>query len=260
MRTIAMLNLKGGVGKTTTAINMGMILKDIYSKKVLIVDNDIQGNASKFFGVHNYDLPSMEDVIRKDEVRIGDIIRKTNKNGLDILPSNMNLESAAVDLMLDQDVEQNTKLNNALNQVEDKYDYCIIDCPPGVGINVINALQAADDVIIPIKIDKHALDGMQDLIDVIIEISENYNNELKLIACLVTMFRKNDVNISGKKILTESQYDTFETHIRYSEKVNEQTFMERVSIVEYSPRSAGAQDYKKFVKEYLEYAGGEISG
>lgn len=253
MRTIAVLNLKGGVGKTTTAINMAMILNSIHNKKVLIVDNDMQANTSKFFNVCDYERKSMEDVLRDESVNVREIIRYTDIDGIHVLPANMNLDAAAVDLLLDRETEQNTKLRKALDQVKHTYDFCIIDCPPGIGINVINALTVADDIIVPVKIDKHALDGMQDLEDIIVEVKANYNSDLKLMACLVTMFKKNPVNESGEKILKESEYATFDTHIRYSEKINELTFHEGTSILELSPRSAAARDYKKFVNEYLEY-------
>lgn len=258
MRVIAMINLKGGVAKTTTVINMGMILNYIHKKKVLIVDNDTQANLSKFFNVCDYENKSMEDILREKEVDVRKIIKRSEKENLDIIPANMNLEAAVVDLMIDQEVEQNTKLRNALEQVKDEYDYCIIDCPPGVGINVINALTVADDVIVPIKIDKHSLDGMQDLEDIILEVKENYNSELNMMACLVTMFKNTLVNITGEKILKESEYATFDTHIRYSEKVNELSFQEGKAITEFSPRSAAARDYKKFVEEYLQYAEQEV--
>lgn len=253
MRTVAMINLKGGVAKTTTSINMAMIMNNIHNKKVLLVDNDTQANASKFFGVCDYEKSSMEDILRESTVDIRNIIQHTVVEGLDIVPANMNLDTAAVELLLNQTEEQNTKLRNALEQVKDDYDFCIIDCPPGIGINVINALTVADDIVVPVKIDKHALDGMQDLEDIIVEVKANFNSDLKLMACLITMYRNNPVNVSGEQILRDSEYATFDTHIRYSEKVNELSFQEGKSILEFSPRSAAAKDYKAFVNEYLEY-------
>ena len=170
MRTAAIVNLKGGVGKSTTAINLALIMATVYKYRVLLVDNDIQANVSKFFGVHSYDYKSMENVLRDTDTMAEDVIRSSGRVGLDIIPANMNMDAAAVDLMLDQEANQIVRLKDVLDQVEDQYDYCFIDCPPGVGINVLNALAAAEDVIIPIKVDKDALDGMEELTEVIEEI------------------------------------------------------------------------------------------
>lgn len=164
MRTAAIVNLKGGVGKSTTAINLALIMATVYKYRVLLVDNDIQANVSKFFGVHSYDYKSMENVLRDTDTMAEDVIRSSGRVGLDIIPANMNMDAAAVDLMLDQEANQIVRLKDVLDQVEEQYDYCLIDCPPGVGINVLNALAAADDVIIPIKADKNALDGMEELL------------------------------------------------------------------------------------------------
>ncbi|MFA9375768.1 MAG: ParA family protein [Lachnotalea sp.] len=251
MRTAAIVNLKGGVGKSTTAINMASNLVTIHNKKVLLVDDDIQANVSKFFGVHDYDYKSMEDILRESEIITEDIIRTTNRKGLDVIPANMNLDAAAVDLMLDKTQEQTAKLRNALLQVEHLYDYCIIDCPPGVGINVLNALAAANDIIIPIKVDKNALDGMEELVEVIEEM-KTYNSGLELVKCLVTMFTKDIVTIKGEEALIASGYSTFSTHIRYSNKVNAWTFEEGKSLIETTPRSAATRDYKNLVLEYLD--------
>lgn len=254
MRTAAVVNLKGGVAKSTTAINMALILTTIHKNRVLLVDNDIQANASKFFNVHSYDYKSMEDVLRDGEVIAEDVIRSSGRYGLDIIPANMNMDAAAVDLMLDQEASQLTRLTEVLSQVEDRYDYCFIDCPPGVGINVLNALVAAKDVIIPIKADKNALDGMEELTEVIEEIRP-YNPGLSLVKCLVTMFT-NDIDvIKGEEALQKSEYSTFNTHIRFSKRVNSWTYEKGKSLVEVTPRSAATKDYKNLVLEYIALTG-----
>lgn len=250
MRTAAVVNLKGGVAKSTTAINMAMILGMIHKKQVLLVDNDIQANVSKFFSVHSYDHKSMEDVLRDKEVMAEDVIRNSGRYGLDIIPANMNMDAAAVNLMLDQEASQLTRLKEVLSQVEDRYDYCFIDCPPGVGINVLNALAAANDVIIPIKADKNALDGMEELTEVIEEIRP-YNPGLSMVKCLVTMFT-NDIDVvKGEEALQKSEYSTFSTHIRFSKRVNSWTYEKGRSLVEVTPRSAATKDYKNLVLEYM---------
>lgn len=126
----------------------------------------------------------------------------------------------------------------------------LIDCPPGVGINVLNALAAADDVIIPIKADKNALDGMEELTEVIEEIRP-YNPGLSLVKCLVTMFTNDISVVKGEEALQKSEYSTFNTHIRYSKKVVDWTYEKRKSLIETTPRSAATRDYKSLAAEYI---------
>ena len=165
MRTAAVVNLKGGVGKSTTAINMALIMSQVHGKKVLLIDNDFQAAVTKFFEKHSYDALSMEEVLRNPILFAQDVIVPSGRWGLDIIPSNMNLVAAADDLITDKDGDQMGRIRHVLNQVEEDYDYCIIDCHPGVGIEVLNALAAAEDIIIPIKADKNALDGMEGYTD-----------------------------------------------------------------------------------------------
>lgn len=251
MRIISLINLKGGVGKTTTAVNMAIILAKLYKQRVLIVDNDIQANVTKYFELHDYELPSIEDVYRKESVSMKEIIRDTGLVGLrlDIVPSNLNMDDAVTGLLLDDEHEQNTRLKNALKQVEDDYDFCIIDNPPGIGMNVLNALSCTNDVIIPVKIDKNAMDGMQDLVEISSEMSF-YNPDMESMTCLVTMFYKD--MFAGDIVLRKSPYDVFDTRIRYSRKVDLASFETGSGLLTYSPRSAACIDYKRFVKEYLE--------
>ena len=132
MRTAAVVNLKGGVGKSTTAINMALIMSQVHGKKVLLIDNDFQAAVTKFFEKHSYDALSMEEVLRNPILFAQDVIVPSGRWGLDIIPSNMNLVAAADDLITDKDGDQMGRIRHVLNQVEEDYDYCIIDCHPGV--------------------------------------------------------------------------------------------------------------------------------
>lgn len=250
MRVVVVVNLKGGVGKSTTAINMALILSQVHSKRVLLVDNDFQAAVTKFFEQHSYDKPSMEDVLMNQKECAKDVIVSSGRDRLDVIPANMNLVAAADKLMLDNEAEQMERIRNILKQVEKEYDYCFIDCHPGIGIEVLNALVAADDVIIPVKADKNALDGMEEL-DEIIEEIKPYSTKLKTVRCLVTMFTKDIDVVKGEEALRNSNYDVFKTHIRYSKKVTAWTYENGQSLAETTPRSAATQDYKNLVLEYL---------
>lgn len=255
MRKIAVINLKGGVAKTTTVLNLAYELAHRHERKVLVCDLDPQANATKFFAKHSYDAPGMEQVFRfPGEVDLRECICPCF-SGMDIIPSNLNLDDAVTELMTDKTQEQNTVLKNVLLPIKNEYDFCIMDCPPGIGLNVINALCAADDVIIPIKIDKHALDGMEELMDVVDEIKA-FNPMLKTARCLVTMYRNEPMIVGGCLALEKSRYDCFETRIRYSPKVVGSTFC-REFIGVYSCRSSAAVDYRRMAVEYMNIIGGE---
>lgn len=249
MKTIAIINMKGGCAKTTTSVNMAHILAKDYGKRVLVIDNDKQGNLSKACGAWSYDNPSLADILT-GETGITEVIQTTQIPLLNVIPANMHLLSANLMVIKDEDRQQATILQDELNEVADAYDYCIIDCPPDINISVINALVAADEVIIPIKIDGYAFDGMDELEEQINN-AKQLNPKLKFRGCLVTMFYNRDVCRQGEEWLQNQRYPVFKTHIRRTEKADEVTFTKE-SLMEYSPRSGAARDYKAFVKEYLE--------
>lgn len=249
MKTIAVINMKGGCAKTTTTVNMAHILAKDYGKRVLVIDNDKQGNLSKACGVWSYDNLSLADILT-GEAGITEVIQTTQNPLLNAVPANMHLLTANLMVIKDEEREQATILKNQLEEVADAYDYCIIDCPPDINISVINALVAADEVIIPIKIDGYAFDGMDELEEQINN-AKQLNPKLKLRGCLVTMFYNRDVCRQGEEWLQNQRYPVFKTHIRRTEKADEVTFTNE-SLMEYSPRSGAARDYKAFVREYLE--------
>lgn len=253
MRIISIINLKGGTGKTTTAINMAMILAHIHGRKVLLVDNDIQANVTRFFCMHDYDAASIEDIYREDHVDVHSIIQPTTVVGVDVdvIPSNMNMDAAIIDLLKDEEQEQSQKLRAALDQVGNDYDFCIIDNPPGIGINVINALACTNDIVIPVKVDKYGMDGMEELYAIASEMKE-FNPGLSSVRALITMFYKSPQTLAGEMVLRRSRYDFYTTNIRYSRKVDAGSFETNgKGLVTFSPRSAACIDYKRFVLEYL---------
>lgn len=251
MRVVSIINLKGGVAKTMSSINIAHILATVHNKKVLLVDNDKQGNTTKLFGLHDEEEMSIADIMTDKEIDIKDTIAVTQYESLDVIPADMRLLKANLNVIMDVGRAQHNRLKKALQQIEDEYDYCIIDNPPDINISVINALVASDDVFIPIKIDQFAFDGMKELIEQI-ENAKEMNPKLKLQGCFVTQYAKNQVNIQGEELLNNNtEYPMFKTHIRRTVKVDESTFANQ-PILEYSKRCGASKDYMDLVEEYLD--------
>lgn len=255
MRVISIINLKGGVGKTFTAANMAHILSN-QGKSVLLVDNDKQGNLSKLFGVYQDDVAvgtakllrgRFKNVISLSEILPGYAV-------MDIIPANMSLLQATNDLTATQDADQVERFKPLLQayplEPDKPYDYIIIDNPPDLGLNVINALAISDDVIVPTKIDSWALEGLDVVIETVEELKQ-INSKLQFMGALVTMWQNDDANRAGWEWLQEKGYLLFHTRIWYSKAAAESTFFGQ-TITEYKPRSWTARDYKRFVAEYLE--------
>jgi len=253
MKVINIINLKGGVAKTISAVNMAYLLAAKHAARVLLIDNDKQGNASKFFGLHSYASPSIAEVLTEKDFDIRDAITKTEYDGLDVLPANMNLLRADREIMLDMARPQQTRLKNALRALDAlsvRYDYAVIDNAPDITMSTINALVACDDVLIPIKIDKFAFDGLEQLIEQIVGTRE-FNPQIKIAGCFVTMYSKNNVNTQGVEWLGhELDVRLYETAIRKTVIVDESTFAGKPLSL-YAPNSTAAQDYEALVDEYL---------
>lgn len=249
MKVISIINLKGGVGKTMSSINIAHILATVHNKKVLIIDNDSQSNTTKFFGLYDEEEPSISDII-SENVDIEDVIVPTQYDNLDLIPANINLLKVNEYLIKNNGSAKGMILRNALEQIADEYDYCVIDNPPGINIGVLNALMASNDVLIPIKVDKFAFDGMEELIKQINN-AKKPNPKLNLKGCFVTQFSRNNVNYQGEEILNNNtKYPMFKSHIRKSVKIDESSFTNK-PILEHSKRCVAAKDYLELVEEYL---------
>lgn len=254
MRTLNICNLKGGVAKTTTAINLAYALAAAHKKRVLVVDNDKQGNASSFFGVHSYEEPSTADLLT-GTARAAQAIKKTGYERIDVIPANMNLLRAEQAVLTDTENPQQTRLKEALAEVAGDYDYCIIDNAPDAGMGTLNALVASDDVIIPVKIDQMTFDGVDVMLDVIGQVKTNFNERLTFQGCVITSFRGNDVNRQGAELLEgEAKYKLLQSRIYWTPKVDEASF-KKETVLKYSPRSWAARGYKKLAAEYLTMIG-----
>lgn len=259
MKTISIINLKGGVGKTTTAVSLAELLAEGDKKRkqqgsrILLFDNDKQGNASKLFGVYDRDIAAAACRILKTGSITGNIINTDNQN-MDIIPCNYFMELAELALKADRRHAQHNRYKSALEEVAGQYDYCIIDNPPDLGMNVINALVATDEIIIPVWLDEYSLDGLEELIEQINQI-RTLNPKAKLAGCLITDFEKTDTSEAAELWLrTKSNCPVFTQKIRHSKKAKDATIY-KMTPCRYSVRSGAAQDYKKFVAEYVNLYG-----
>ena len=229
MKVLSIINLKGGVAKTISSVNMAHILAAVKGFKVLLIDNDKQGNASKIMNRHSYDHKGTAEVMTQRGIDPAEVIQHTDFEGLDIITANMNLLTANLEVMLDQSRPQQTRFN----------------------ISTINALVASDDVMVPITIDDFAIDGLAELKEQIDNTREDLNPQLRFCGCFVTQYdRTNEADTQGEEFLKTLEYPVFDTHIRKTPKMKPSTF-ERLPIILYSPRCGASADYKALVEEWL---------
>lgn len=251
MKTLSIINLKGGVAKTTSSVNMAHILAAVHGYRVLLVDNDKQGNASKILNRHGYDKPGVAQVMTDRKIEPSEVIQNTEIENLDIITANMNLLTANIEVMLDQSRPQQIRFKKFFEKISDQYDYCIIDNAPDINISTINALVASDDVMVPITIDDFAIDGLEELKEQIDNTREDLNPDLVFRGCFITQYdRTNEADIQGEAFLKTLDYPLFKTHIRRTPKMKPSTFA-RMPILEYSPTCGASIDYKKLVEEWL---------
>ena len=251
MKVISIINLKGGVGKSVSSINIAHILSEAHGFRVLLVDNDKQGNTSKFFNAHSYDAPSIAEVLTIKSYKAAHVIRETAYPRLHVLPANMTLLKADKEILMDCTRPQQTRLKKALLEVAGDYDFVIIDNAPDLSMSIINALVATDDILIPIKVDSFAFDGVAQILEQAEEVRE-FNPGLRIAGGFITMYQRNNVNTQGETYL--QQYDglpMFGTVIRKTVAIDETTFTGK-PIMEYSKRSTAALDYAALVDEYLQ--------
>lgn len=261
MKTISIINMKGGVAKTTTAVSMAELLAEGDKRRkrsgyrVLLLDNDKQGNASRLFGVYDREKEAEACRIIKTGHMDGNILRTKNENMV-IIPCNYYMELAELEIKADQNHAQHDRYRMALDEVSGQYDYCIIDNPPDLGMNVINAMAASDEIIIPVKLDSYSLDGLIELTDQVNQI-KMLNQKAVIAGILIVDHEKSDTSDAAEIWLrTASGCPVFEHKIRHSRKVKDSTFYQQTPI-RYSVRSGAAQDYKAFADEYIRKFGKE---
>ena len=254
-KVIAVANQKGGVGKTTTSVNLSSALAK-RGKKVLLIDTDPQGNATSGLGISKEIENSVYDVIVGD-VEMEKIIEKTNIKNLSVCPSTISLAGAEVELVSMMSREQ--RLKEKLDVVKDKFDYVIIDCPPSLGLITLNTFTAADSVLIPIQCEFYALEGLGQLMNTVNLVKKHLNKDLKVEGALLTMYDSR-TNLSNQVVKEVSKYfgdNVYKTVIPRNVKLSEAPSY-GMSITEYDARSKGAKAYDKLAKEFLKINEAEL--
>ncbi|MFC7370800.1 ParA family protein [Fictibacillus iocasae] len=248
-RIIAIANQKGGVGKTTTSVNLGACLA-YFGKKVLLVDIDPQGNATSGVGVEKGDIDQCIYNILVEDADINDVIVETLVEGLHILPSTIQLAGAEIELV--PTISREVRLKRALESVSSRYDYIIIDCPPSLGLLTINSLTAAHSVLIPVQCEYYALEGLSQLLNTVRLVQKHLNTDLMIDGVLLTMLdaRTNlgiQVIEEVKKYFQDKVYKSIiPRNIRLSEAPSHGK-----PIIIYDPKSRGAEVYLELAKEVI---------
>jgi chromosome partitioning protein len=250
-RVIALCNQKGGVGKTTTTINLGAALAEL-DRRVLLVDFDPQGALSVGLGVNPMELDrTIYNLVMERDVSADDVLLKTNVPGMDLLPSNIDLSAAEVQLV--GEVAREQTLQRVLRPLLPDYDLVLIDCQPSLGLLTVNALTAADGVIIPLECEFFSLRGVALLIQTIDKIRERLNPQLDLEGILATMYDARTVH--GREVLARVVEafgeKVFHTVISRTVRFPETTVAGE-PITSYAPSSAGATAYRDLAREVLE--------
>ena len=246
---ISLANQKGGVGKTTTSVNLGADLATM-GKKVLLIDADAQGNATSGVGIQKSDIQKDIYDILVNEEPISEAFIPSKQECLDIVPATIQLSGA--DIELTPQMERETRLLNALKSVSDQYDYVLVDCPPSLGLITVNAFTASDSILIPVQTEYYALEGLSQLLNTVQLVKKHFNPDLDVEGVLLTMYDSRtklgqQVNDEVRKYFGDKVYDTIITrNVRLSEAPSY-----GLPIIDYDPNSKGSELYMQFAKEVL---------
>lgn len=248
-RIISVANQKGGVGKTTTTVNLGACLAQD-GKKVLLIDSDAQGNATSGLGVRKPDVKQDIYDVLVNEISIKETIIKTSRENLSIVPATLQLAGAEIELT--SMMARESRLKSALAEVSDEYDFILVDCPPSLGHLTINAFTASDAILIPVQCEYYALEGLSQLLNTVRLVQKHFNPGLEIEGVLLTMYdaRTNlgaEVVEEVRRYFQEKVYDTIiPRNVRLSEAPSHGK-----PIIDYDPRSKGAEVYQALAKEVL---------
>ena len=247
-RVISIANQKGGVGKTTTAVNLSACLAQ-KGKRVLLIDTDPQGNATSGLGIEAHTDRSVYNVL-VDDMEISETIVTTMVKKLDVCPANINLAGAEIELV--SMVSRENRLKDAVDKIRNEYDYILIDCPPSLGLITLNAFTASDSVLVPIQCEYYALEGLGQLINTIKLVQKHLNPDLIVEGVILTMFDAR-TNLSTQVAREVEKYfgnKVFQTIIPRNIRLSEAP-SHGLPITLYDAESKGAETYKKLAKELV---------
>ncbi len=248
-KVIAVANQKGGVGKTTTAVNLSACLAYI-GKRSLLVDCDPQGNATSGLGIEKGRLDECIYNVLVEDLEAEKVVRSTALENLDVIPATIQLSGAEIELV--PTISREVRLKRALSTLESKYDYVFIDCPPSLGLLTINALTAADSVLIPVQCEYYALEGLSQLLNTVRLVQKHLNSDLEIEGVLLTMFDAR-TNLGIQVIEEVKKYfreKVFQTIIPRNVRLGEAPSHGK-PIILYDMRSRGAEVYLDLAKEVM---------
>lgn len=251
-KIIAIANQKGGVGKTTTSVNLSSCLA-FKGKKVLLIDVDPQGNSTSGLGIDKKNISkSIYDVLIND-VEIQDIVLDTVVENLKICPSNIQLAGAEVELV--PMISRETRIKEAISGIKSSYDYIIIDCPPSLGLLTLNSLTAADTILVPIQCEYYALEGLSQLMNTVKLVQKHLNPNLEVEGVVLTMFDAR-TNLSIQVVEEVKKYfknKVYRTVIPRNVRLSEAPSF-GLPIILYDPKSKGAECYMELAEEVIQYS------
>lgn len=248
-KVMAIVNQKGGVGKTTTAVNLGAGLAEL-SQRVLVVDIDPQGNTTSGLGVNRYRLKKCIYNVIIDGIPIEAVILPTSTRGLELVPATIGLAGAEIELVLA--MQREVKLREALAPVRGDYDYILIDCPPSLGLLTLNALTAANGVLIPVQCEYYALEGLSQLMNTVTLVQKHLNPGLVVTGALLTMFdpRTNLASQVVDEVRAYFKDKAYATVIPRNVRLSEAPSHGQ-SILAYDPKSKGTEVYMELAREVI---------
>ncbi|KET43419.1 ParA family protein [Listeria monocytogenes] len=248
-KVIALANQKGGVGKTTSSVNLSSSLAFL-GKKVLLVDIDPQGNASSGVGVNKGEIEHCIYDVLVDDVAIQDVLQKTDLDNLNVIPATIQLAGAEVELV--PAISREIRLKKAIDSIRDDYDYVIIDCPPSLGLLTLNALTAANSVLIPVQCEYYALEGLSQLLNTIRIVQKHLNEDLQIEGVLLTMLdARTNLGIQViEEVKKYFQNKVFNTIIPRNVRLSEAPSHGK-PILLYDAKSKGAEVYLELAKEVV---------